>query len=76
MPAKAILTSLGFLISWLIVLPLLIIGGGLVLLIGATLAEIATLATGSARRGLSAARAREIARGMCSRYSAGAASQR
>ncbi len=65
MPVKAILLSLGFLVSWLVFLPVLVIGGGMALLAGATLAEIAAQVTGAAPRGLNPATARETARRMC-----------
>jgi hypothetical protein len=48
-----------------VLLPVLVIGGGMALLAGATLAEMADMVTGSSSRGLDTRRAREIARHMC-----------
>ena len=69
MPVKAIFLSLGFLVSWLVFLPVLVIGGGMALLAGATLAEIGAWVTGSSRSGVDTSRAHEIARSMCGGYS-------
>ena len=68
MPVKAIILSLGFLVAWVVFLPVLVIGGGMALLAGATLAEIASLLTGGSRPGLDTRRAREIAHRMCAGY--------
>jgi hypothetical protein len=65
---KAILFTLGCLVAWFVLLPLLLIAGGTVLLAYAIFAELAALLTGHRSKTLDASAAREIARRMCSGY--------
>ncbi|HEX3846314.1 MAG TPA: hypothetical protein VHV81_02955 [Steroidobacteraceae bacterium] len=65
MPVKIILLSMGFLLSWLVLLPVLVIGGGMALFAGATLAEMADTLTGSSPKGQDTRHAREVALRMC-----------
>ena len=62
---KAILFSLGCLIAWFVLLPVLVIGGGIALFAYATFAELGALLTGSPARTLDTTVARDIARTMC-----------
>jgi hypothetical protein len=65
---KAVLISLGCLVAWLVLLPLLVIGGGVTLLAYAILAEFGALILGDSAKALNTADAREIARRMCGGY--------
>lgn len=65
---KAILFPLGCILAWFILLPLLMIGGGLALLAYAVFAELAAIATGKTSKRLDASTAREMARRLCSGY--------
>ena len=65
---KIILISLGCLLAWLVLLPLLVIGGGVTLLAYAILAEFGALILGDSVKALDTADAREIARRMCGGY--------
>jgi hypothetical protein len=62
---KAVLIALGCLLAWLVLLPLLVIGGGVTLLAYAILAELGALILGDSAKALDTADAREIARRMC-----------
>jgi hypothetical protein len=65
---KAVLYSLGCVIAWFVLLPALVIGGGIALFAYAIFAELGAFLTGSPARTLDTAAAREIARQMCSGY--------
>jgi len=68
MSFKAFLFSLGCLIAWFVLLPVLVIGGGIALFAYAVLAETAALLTGTTYNTLDTSTAREIARRMCGGY--------
>jgi hypothetical protein len=57
--------TLGCLIAWLVVLPVLAIGGGLALFLYATLAEITCQLTGTSPRAVDPAAIRLTARRIC-----------
>jgi hypothetical protein len=63
---KAILITLGCLVAWFVLLPLLLIAGGATLLAYAIFAELAAFLTGHRSKTLDTSAAREIARRMCS----------
>jgi hypothetical protein len=63
MSLKAILFSLGCLLAWFVLLPLLLIGGGAALFCYAIFAELGVLLVGS--KSVDTTVAREIARSMC-----------
>jgi hypothetical protein len=65
---KAILLSLGCLLAWLVLLPLLVIGGGAALFAYAVFAEFGALFLGNTGTTVDPAAAREIARRMCGGY--------
>jgi hypothetical protein len=65
MSAKALLFTLGCVLAWFVLLPVVVIGGGFALLLYAILAELAAFITGKPSKGLDTAVAREIARRMC-----------
>ncbi|MGB6307761.1 MAG: hypothetical protein WBF89_08195 [Steroidobacteraceae bacterium] len=65
MSLKAIPFTIACVIAWFILLPLLVIGGGIALFAYATFAELGAVLTGSPARTLDTAAAREIARRMC-----------
>ena len=65
MSLKAVLFSLGCVIAWFVLLPALVIGGGIALFAYATFAELGALLTGSSAGTLDTTVAREIARTMC-----------
>jgi hypothetical protein len=65
MSLKAVLFPLGCIIAWFVLLPALVIGGGIALFAYATLAELGAFLTGSAARTLDTAAARAMARQMC-----------
>ncbi len=68
MSLKAIFYSLGCVIAWFVLLPMLVIGGGIALFAYATFAELGAFLTGSPARTLDTTAAREIARKMCGGY--------
>lgn len=68
MSLKALLFSVGCIVSWFVLLPLLVVGGGIALLAHAMLGELAALITGHAEKSIDASAAREIARRMCGGY--------
>jgi hypothetical protein len=65
MSVKAILFSLGCVLAWFVLLPLLAIGGGVALFAYATFAELAAFLTGAPDNTLDTSAAREIATRMC-----------
>jgi hypothetical protein len=65
MSPKAILFTLGCVLAWFVLMPAVVIGGGLALLLYAILAELAAFITGKPSKTLDTAAAREIARRMC-----------
>jgi hypothetical protein len=65
---KAILFSLGCLLAWCVLLPLLFIGGGMALLAYAIFAELGASLMGKTGKTIDPAAAREIARRMCGSY--------
>ena len=65
MSIKAVLFSFGCVLAWFVLLPSLVIGGGLALFAYATFAELAALLTGTPSKSLDTSVAREIARRMC-----------
>ncbi len=69
MSLKAISYSLGCVIAWFVLLPLLVIGGGLALFAYATFAELVALLTGRDGNSLDISAAREIAHRMCGGHS-------
>jgi hypothetical protein len=62
---KATLFSLGCLLAWCVLLPLLVIGGGVALFGHAVFAEFAALFLGDTAKPIDTTVAREIARRMC-----------
>ena len=68
MSLKTILFSLGCVIAWFVLLPTLMIGGGIALFAYATFAELGAFLTGSPARTLDTTVARELARKMCDGY--------
>jgi hypothetical protein len=76
MSLKAVLFSLGCIIAWFVLLPVLVIAGGIALFSCATFAELGALLTGSSARTLDTRVAREIAREMCGGYGVEAAATR
>jgi len=65
---KVILFSLGCLLAWLVVFPLLFIGGGIALFAYALLAELGALLMGKTGNTVDMTVARETARRMCGGY--------
>ena len=65
MPIKALLFSFGCVLAWFVLLPSLVIGGGLALFAYAIFAELGALLTGTPSKPLDTSVAREIARRMC-----------
>jgi hypothetical protein len=76
MSLKTIIFSLACVISWFVLLPMLVIGGGIALFAYATFAELGAFLTGSPARTLDTAAAREIAHKMCGGYSVKAGTRR
>jgi hypothetical protein len=68
MSPKAILFTFGCILAWFVLLPVVVIGGGLALFLYAILAELAALITGKPTNALDTTVAREIARRMCWGY--------
>jgi hypothetical protein len=68
MSPKAILFTLGCVLAWFVLLPAVVIGGGVALLLYAILAELAAFITGKPSKALDTAVAREMARRMCGGY--------
>lgn len=65
---KTILFSLGCVIAWFVLLPTLVIGGGIALFAYATFAELGAFLTGTSAGTLDTAVAREMAHKMCGGY--------
>jgi hypothetical protein len=65
MSIKAVLFSFGCMLAWFVLLPSLVIGGGLALFAYAIFAELAALLTGTPSKSLDTSVAREVARRMC-----------
>jgi len=65
MSPKVILFTLGCVLAWFVLLPVVVIGGGFALFLYAILAELAAFITGKPSKALDTAVAREIARRMC-----------
>ena len=70
MSMKAIFFALGCILSWFVLLPVLMIGGGIALFAYAIFAELGALITGHPYQPLDTSAAREIARRMCAGYGA------
>ena len=68
MSLKAIFFSLGCVLAWFVLLPVVVIGGGLSLFLYAILAELGALATGDRSKAIDASAAREMASRMCGGY--------
>jgi len=68
MSVKAIFFALGCILSWFVLLPALVIGGGIALFAYAIFAELGALLTGNPYQSLDTSAAREIARRMCAGY--------
>jgi hypothetical protein len=68
MSLKTILFSLGCVLAWFVLLPVLLIGGGIALFAYAGFAELGAFLTGSPCKTLDSSVAREIARRMCGAY--------
>jgi hypothetical protein len=69
MSLKAILLSLGCVLAWFVLLPTLVIGGGVALFAYAIFAELGAFITGNPSQTLDSTAAREIARRTCGGYS-------
>lgn len=65
---KPFIFSVGCVLAWLVLLPMLVIGGGIALLAYAIFAELGAVLTGNAFKTLDTSAAREIARRMCGGY--------
>lgn len=76
MSLKTILFSMGCLIAWFILLPMLVIGGGVALFACATFAELGEFLLGNSGKTLDTSAAREMARRMCGGYCVPARSRR
>jgi len=76
MSVKAIFFALGCILAWFVLLPLLVIGGGIALFVYAIFAELGALLTGSPYQSLDPSAAREIARRMCAGYGVAADTRR
>ena len=68
MSLKTISFALGCLLAWFVLLPLLVIGGGVALLAYAICAELGAFLTGNTGKTVDSTVAREIARRMCGGY--------
>jgi len=68
MSLKAILFLLGCVLAWFVLLPLLVIGGGITLFAYAIFAELGEFLMGNPSKTLDTTVAREIARRMCGGY--------
>jgi hypothetical protein len=68
MSLKAVPFSIGYVIAWFVLLPVLVIGGGIALFAYAVFAELAAFLTGTPSKTLDTSAAREIARRMCGGY--------
>jgi hypothetical protein len=68
MSAKAVFFSIGCLIAWFVLLPVLVIVGGLALFAYAVFAELGAFLTGIPNKTLDTTAAREMARRICPGY--------
>jgi hypothetical protein len=68
MSSKAIFFSLGCLVAWFVLLPGLVIGGGLALFAYAVFAELGAFLAGIPSKTLDTTAAREMARRICPGY--------
>jgi hypothetical protein len=68
MSLKAIFFSLGCLLAWFVLLPLLVIGGGVTLFAYAIFAELGAFLMGNSSKTVDTSVARETARRMCGGY--------
>jgi hypothetical protein len=68
MNIKAFLFSVGCLVTWVVLLPLLVLAGGVALVVYAVFGEVAAAVTGNSAQSLDSSAARDIARSMCSGY--------
>jgi hypothetical protein len=68
MSLKAIFFTLGCLVAWFVLLPLLLVAGGTALFAYAIFAELGSFLTGAPSKSLDKSAAREIARRMCGGY--------
>ena len=68
MSLKTISFALGCLLAWFVLLPVLVIGGGVALLAYAICAELGAFLTGNTGKTVDSTVAREIARRMCGGY--------
>jgi hypothetical protein len=76
MSVKAIFFSVGCVLAWFVLLPVVVIGGGISLFLYAILAELGALITGDRSKTVDASTAREMARRMCGGYAVQARSTR
>jgi hypothetical protein len=76
MSFKAVLFSLGCLVAWFVLLPLLVIGGGLALFAYALFAELGSFLAGIPSKTLDTSVAREMARSICRGYGVSASNVR
>ena len=76
MSLKYVLFSLGCLLAWFVLLPLLVIVGGIALLVYAVIAELGAVLAGNPGTALDTSAAREIARRVCGDYGARARNTR
>ena len=70
MSLKALFFSLGCVVAWTLLLPMLVVAGGLTLVAYAILAELRAFVTGNPGKSLDTSSARAIARRMCWGYGA------
>jgi hypothetical protein len=68
MSTKAVFFSLGCLVAWFILLPLVVIGGGLALFAYAVIAELGAFLAGIPSKTLDTSAARQMARSICPGY--------
>jgi len=68
MSLKALVFFLGCILAWFVLLPLLVVAGGVALFAYAIFAELAAFVTGNPGKSLDTSAAREIARRMCLGY--------
>jgi hypothetical protein len=68
MSLKTLFFSLGCLLAWFVLLPALVIAGGIALFAYAIFAELGAFITGNPGKSLDTSAAREIARRMCMGY--------
>jgi len=76
MSTKAVLFSLGCLVAWFVLLPVLVIGGGLSLFAYAVFAELGAFLAGIPSKTIDTSAAREMARSICPGYGVSAGNVR